>query len=438
MTRDEIVQTDKAYVWHPYTAMDEYIDNVDPFVIARAQGAWLEDVDGRRYLDGNSSWYVAVLGHAHPRLVDVLKRQADSSFLHCSLAGTTHAPAALLAEELVAIAPRGLTRVFYTDNGSGSVEVALRMALQMHAQTGAPKKRKVLVLEGAYHGDTLGAASLGGIEVFRRVVGEIGLTCLRVPFPEPDAYARAFEALGRLLREGADETAAIVIEPMLQASAGMRNYDAKFLVELRALADRHDVLLVADEVFTGYGRTGTMWAMEHAGVAPDIMCLGKAFASLLPMGATLATERVFDGFRGSKDRALFYGHTFCGHPLGAALAREVLAIFRDEQLIARGHEKALLIERAFARIAELPGVARVRNLGMVGAADLAVGGSAGGGYLGKLGWRVYEEARRRGAYLRPLGDTVYVTPPLTIPNDELAQLLDIVHGSIEAVMRAAT
>jgi len=439
MTRDEIVSRDKAHVWHPYTAMDAYIDEVDPLVICKAQGAWLEDVDGHRYLDGNSSWWVATLGHAHPRLVRVLKRQADESLLHCALAGIAHEPAARLAEELVAIAPPGLTRVFYTDNGSGSIEVALRMALQMHQQTGAPKKRRVLALEGAFHGDTLGAASLGGLDVFRRVVGDIGLTCVRVPFPDPDAHARAFEVLGRLLREGADETAAIVVEPIVQAAAGMRIYDPAFLVELRALCDRHDVLLVADEVFTGYGRTGTMWATEHAGIAPDILCLGKAFASILPMGATLATERVFDGFRGAKDRALYYGHTFCGHPLGAALAREVLAIYREEHIVARAKEKELLIARSFARIAGLPGVERVRHLGMIGAADLAaprsIAKSDPSGYLGKLGWRVYDEARRRGAYLRPLGDTVYVAPPLTIANEELARLLEILEDSVRTVTR---
>ncbi|WP_394848794.1 adenosylmethionine--8-amino-7-oxononanoate transaminase [Pendulispora brunnea] len=427
MIRDEIVARDKAHVWHPYTAMDEYTAS-DPLVIARAQGSWLEDVDGRRYLDGNSSWWVATLGHAHPRLVATMQRQAEQGLLHCSLAGTTHEPAARLAEELVAIAPPGLTRVFYTDNGSGSVEVALRMALQMYVQNGAPKKRGALALEGAFHGDTLGAASLGGLDVFRRVVGDIGLTCVRVPVPAPNAHARAFDMIARLLRDKADETAAIIIEPMVQAAAGMRIYDAAFLRELRALADRHDVMLIDDEVFTGYGRTGPMWAVNHAGIAPDIMCLGKAFSSILPMGATLASERVFDGFRGSKDRALYYGHTFCGHPLGAALAREVLAIYREEKLIERSKEKSLLIERAFARIAEIPGVARVRSLGMIGAADL------GEGYLGKIGWRVYDEARRRGAYLRPLGDTVYVAPPLTISNDELTQLLGIVEESVRAVL----
>ncbi len=436
MRREDIVARDKAHVWHPYTAMDEYIDRTDPLVIQRASGAWLEDVDGKRYLDGNSSWSVATLGHAHPRLVKVLKQQADDSFLHCALAGITHAPAALLAEELVAVAPPGLTRVFYTDNGSGSIEVALRMALQMHSQSGAPKKRQVLALEGAFHGDTLGAASVGGLDVFRRVVGEIGLTCVRIPFPEPDAHERAFEVLGRLLREGADETAAVVVEPLVQAAAGMRIYDPSFLVELRALCDRHDVLLIVDEVFTGYGRTGRMWACDHAGISPDIVCVGKAFSSILPMAATLATERVFDAFRGGKERALYYGHTFCGHPLGAALAREVLAIYREEHIVEQAQEKSRTIARAFERMSALPGVARVRHLGMIGAADLTAPRSAGeaSGYLGKLGWRVYEEARRRGAYLRPLGDTVYVAPPLTIAPDDLEKLLGILEESVRAVV----
>jgi adenosylmethionine-8-amino-7-oxononanoate aminotransferase len=201
----------------------------------------------------------------------------------------------------------------------------------------------------------------------------------------------------------------------------MRMYPAEYLRELRALCDRHDVFLVFDEVFAGYGRTGKMWAAEHAGVAPDLMCVGKAFASLVPMAATLATERIFDAFRGGKERALYYGHTFCGYPLGAALAREVLAIYREEDILGQVARKAQTIARAFAKLAHLPGVARVRSLGMIGAADL----TSGGGYLGGAGWRVYEEARARGAYLRPLEEA------------DLEALLSIVEESVRAVGQAA-
>ena len=430
MDRAEIVRLDKARVWHPYTAMDEYVANVDPLVLARAKGAWLEDVDGRRYLDGNSSWYVAALGHGHPRLLRALGEQA-ATLAHCSLAGTTHEPAARLAEELCAIAPAGLTRVFYTDNGSTSIELAVKMAVQMWRQLGAPKKTRFVALDGAFHGDTVGAASLSGVEVFRMPFADILFDCVRAPFPDDDGYARAFETMMRIVREQKDELAAVVVEPIVQGAAGMLVYDPAYLRALRDTCTANDVLLIVDEVFTGYGRTGPMWACDHAGIAPDVMCLGKAFASLLPMGAVLATERVFDAFRGGKDRALYYGHTFCGNPLGAALAREVLAIYRDEAVIAQVARKAPVIARAFERIAGIAGVARVRSIGMIGAADLAANDA---GYFADAGWRVYEEARRRGAYLRPLGNTVYVTPPLVIEDGDLDALLGILEESVRAVL----
>jgi adenosylmethionine-8-amino-7-oxononanoate aminotransferase len=430
MTRDEIIARDKRHVWHPYTPMDRYATE-DPIVVVRASGATLEDADGKTYLDGNSSWWVAALGHSHPRLVRVLRDQAET-LAHCALAGITHEPAARLAEELCAIAPRGLSHVFYTDNGSTSIEVAVKMALQSWRQRGAggARKTRFVALDGAFHGDTLAATALGGVELFRRPFAGVLFECAHAPFPDEDGYARAFDAIAKLVREGADTIAAVVVESIVQGAAGMRVYDASYLRELRALCDRHDVLLIVDEVFAGYGRTGPMWGCEHAGISPDLMCLGKAFAGLLPMGATLASDAVFDAFRGGPERALYYGHTFCGHPLGAALAREVLAIYRDEDVLGQVARKSPRIARAFDRIAQIPGVARVRSIGMIGAADLA----ASPGYLGAPGWRVYAEARARGAYLRPLGDTVYVCPPLTITEADLERLLAITEESIRVAL----
>jgi len=428
MDRDEIVRLDKAHVWHPYTPMDAW-RGADPIVVARAQGAWLEDVDGRRYIDGNSSWWVAALGHGHPRLLRALNAQVRS-LAHCSLAGVTHEPAARLAEELVAITPPGLTRVFYVDDGSTAVDAAVKMCAQGWRQLGAPDKTRFVALDGAYHGDTVGATSLGGVDVFRRPFAGVTFECVHAPFPRPGAYDMALTAIDRILREGAATVAAIFVEPIVQGAAGMRIYAPAFLRELRALCDRHDVWLVADEVFAGYGRTGPMWACEHAGITPDLMCIGKAFSAIVPMAAVLANDRVFSAFGGGRDRALLYGHTFCGNPVGAALAREVLAIYRDEKVLDQVARKAPIIARAFERLAGAPGVDRVRSIGMIGAADLADGRE---GYLGDIGWRVYEEARRRGAYLRPLGSTVYVCPPLTIPEAELERLLDILAESVRAV-----
>jgi adenosylmethionine-8-amino-7-oxononanoate aminotransferase len=411
--------------------MDEFAAK-DPIVVTAARGSRLEDADGRSYLDGNSSWFVATLGHAHPRLVARVQKQVEE-LAHCAMAGITHEPGARLADALCRIAPSGLTRAFFTDDGSTAVEVAVKMAVQFWQQSGAPRKTRFVALDGAFHGDSIGAASLGGIEVFRRPFGAILFDCVHVPFPDPDAHARAFEALARLVKDEGDRIAAVVVEPVVQASSGMHVYDAAYLRELRALTTRYDVLLIVDEVFSGYGRTGPMWASSHADISPDVMCLGKAMSPFLPMGATLASDRVQDAFRGAKDRALMYGHTLCGNPLGAALALEVLDVYREEDVLARAEPKSARIRAAFHRLAERKGVCRPRSIGMVGAVDLE-GEEGHGGYLGSLGWRVYEEARRRGAYLRPLGDTVYVTPPLTIPDDDLDALLAIVEESVAAVL----
>ncbi len=257
------------------------------------------------------------------------------------------------------------------------------------------------------------------------------LDCVHVPSPADEgSFAQAFAALEAVIAAGHDEIAAVVLEPLLQGTAGMRVYDPEYLRRARAACDAHGVLLILDEVFTGYGRTGPMWAAERAGVRPDLLCLAKGFSGgMLPMAATLTTARVFDAFLGAPDRAFYYGHSYCGNPLGAAVAREVLAIYRDERILERAAPKAARIAAAFAAFGALPGVARTRSLGMTGALDL----EAQGGYLGRAGWRVYEEARRRGAYLRPLGDVVYVAPPLNIPDADLDELLAIVGASVLAI-----
>jgi adenosylmethionine-8-amino-7-oxononanoate aminotransferase len=428
LTRDDVVRLDKAHVWHPYTPVDGW-EKTAPIVVARAEGSSLYDVDGTRYLDGNSSWWVAALGHRHPRLLRVLREQAET-LDHCALAGIAHEPSAALAEELVRVTPPGLNRVFYSDNGSTSIEVAVKVALQTWQHLGAPKKTRFVALDGAFHGETLAATSLGGVEIFRRPFASVLFECVHAPFPEANAYERAFAAIRDVLRAEKDTIAAVVVEPLLQGAAGMRTYPVEYLRALREITRETDVLLVVDEVFTGYGRTGAMWACEHAGITPDIMCIGKAFAAVIPMAATLVTDRIYDSYRGDPERALWYGHTFCGNPIGAALAREVLSIYEDEAVVAQVRAKAPRITAAFERIATIPGVARVRGLGMMGAADL----QSSSGYLGKAGWRVYEEALRRGAYLRPLGDTVYVCPPLVISDQDLDDLLGILEESVRAVL----
>jgi adenosylmethionine-8-amino-7-oxononanoate aminotransferase len=434
--RRRIVELDKSRVWHPYTEMGRYRAEVEPLVVAEARGSRLVDADGKTYLDGNGSWWTCALGHNHPRLVAALKEQADR-LCHTALGGIAHENASELAEALVSVAPDGLEHVFFSDNGSTSVEVAMKLALQYWAQNGRPQRTRFAALSDAFHGETLGVTALGGVEVFRAPFDPVLLECEHLPSPgDPDvSLDRALDALEATVRDGADTLAAVVLEPMVQGAAGMHIYDAAYLRRARELCDRYDVFLVADEVFAGYGRTGTFWACDHAGIAPDVLCTAKGFTGgMLPMAATLVSERIFQGFLGDAARAFYYGHTFCGNPLGAAVAREVLRVYDEERVLERAKPKAERIAEAFAAMGELPGVARTRSLGMIGALDL----EGGAGYLADAGWRVYAEACERGAYLRPMGNVVYVTPSLNIPDEDLDALLAIARESVEAAARKGT
>jgi adenosylmethionine-8-amino-7-oxononanoate aminotransferase len=428
--RSRIVAIDKHRVWHPYTEMSRYRERVEPLVVVRAEGSRLFDADGSSYIDANASWWTSTLGHNHPKLVEALQRQAEK-VCHTALAGITHPYVTALAERICGVSPQGLEHVFFSDNGSTAVEVAMKLTLQYWQQNGRPDRRVFLSLEEAFHGETLGATALGGVEVFRKPFAESLLECVHVPSPAaPGQLERAVEVLAETLAERTD-VAAVVLESMVQGAAGMQIYDAAYLRAARRLCDEHDVFLVLDEVFTGYGRTGRMWACEHGEVRPDLLCTAKGFSGgMFPMAATLATERIFDGFLGDPERAFYYGHTFCGNPLGAAVALEVLHVFDEEKILAAAVPKSRRIRAAFEELGKLPGVERVRSLGMVAALDLA--GDAG--YFADAGWHVYDEAKRRGAYLRPLGNVIYVTPSLNIPDDDLDLLLEIVQESVSKVV----
>lgn len=428
LQRADVVALERAHVWPPYTSSEKH-ETRDPLVIVEARGPHVFDADGRRYVDGVSSWWSRTLGHSPPRLIEAMKRQLDQ-LVHVAAGGITHAPVALLAKELAEVAPPGLERTHFSDDGSTAVEVAIKIAFQYWQQNGRPRRHRFLALAGAYHGDTLGAASLASIEEFAGVFGPLLFQIVRPPAAEA-GWDAVVDFVDRELDASADEIAGVVIEPMIQGASGMRMHPPEVVRRLREATRRVDTFLIADEVFTGYGRTGKMWAVDHADVAPDLLCLGKGFtAGMVPMAATMATARVYDGFRGGDERALMHGHTFCGYPVGAAVAREVLAIYRDQRILEGIAPRARRIERFFQdEVARIPGVRRVRSLGMVGAADLG-----DSGYRGALGPRVGEAARRLGAYLRPLGDTVYVAPPLDVDLDVLDELLTIL---AEAIRTAA-
>ncbi len=425
------MQIDKRHVWHPYTPMRRYIDETDPLVVVAAKGARLVDADGRSYLDAISSWWVAALGHGHPRVVEALCAQARE-LGHVSLAGVTHEPAARLAAALTEVAPAGLSRVFFSDDGSTALEAAVKLAIGYQARRGRPRRTKFLALSGAFHGETLGVTALGGVEVFRRPYADVLMEVVfAAPAPEAERDGGpAHLAIERTIAEHEEELAGVVIEPMVQGAAGMRIHPASFLRAVARACQARGILLIADEVFTGYGRTGPFWAVDHAGVMPDLLCTAKAFSGgILPMAATLASEEVFEAFLEPAGSAFYYGHSFCGNPLGARVALEVLSIYRDERVLEGVVERAPRIRDAFLAIGQRPGASAARAIGMIGAVDLG-----DQGYAGRTGWRVYDEARRRGAYLRPLGDTVYVAPPLNIPLADLDELLEIVAASVDAAL----
>lgn len=423
--RARTVQHERDHVWPPYTSRAQH-ETDEPLVIVSAEGSYLTDQNGRRYLDGVSSWWACTLGHSHPRIARALTDQTRT-MMHVAAGGITHPEIAALAHELSEVAPRGLTRTHFSDNGSGAVEVALKIAFQYWRQNGRSKRQRFVCLGGAYHGDTIGAASLASVEEFTASYGPLLFEVIRTPKAASDAdWQNAADTIARILRERSDEIAGVFVEPLLQGAAGMQIYRPQILRQIHDATRSADTFLICDEVFTGYGRTGSMWASSLANITPDILCLGKGFtAGTLPMAATMVTERVYDGFRGDLSRALMHGHTFCGHPLGARVAREVLAIYRDEGILAEIDKRKQMIAKAFHAFAEIPGVHKSRCLGMVGAVDLG-----NGGYSGTHGKIAYQRALERGAYLRPLGDTFYVAPAFNIDLTELKELLEIFEDAI--------
>jgi adenosylmethionine-8-amino-7-oxononanoate aminotransferase len=428
---NDLIALDRAHVWRPYTSSQDHEER-PLLAVEGAEGAWLILADGRRVLDASGSWWCNNLGHGHPRLRSALRRQSGR-LMHCSFAGTAHEPASRLAGELVDVAPDGLHRVFYTDNGSTAVEVALKIAFQYWQQNERPSRRRFLALPGAYHGDTLGAMSVGGIGEFTHVFRSLLFDVQRPPDTSDGRWEPVFERLFELLRSEADEVAAVIVEPIVQGAAGMRMYPPKLLAALREETARADTFLIADEVFTGFGRTGPMWACDHAGITPDLLCTAKGLSGgVLPFAATLATDRVYQGFRGDKSRALMHGHTFYGNPLGAAVAREVLAIYRDERVLEAAKPKAARLAHAIEAMSEVPGVIAPRSLGMCAAFEVGARG-----YMGTVGWEISRVALELGAHLRPLGNTVYLVPPLNIENRDLDRLLDIVRESTERVLVSA-
>ena len=427
-----LVDDDRRYLWHPFTQQRGW-EQEEPLVIAEADDCWLIDENGRRYIDGVSSLWCTVHGHRHPVLDLAIKDQLDR-VAHTTLLGLTHQPAVELARGLVEIAPDGLTRVFFSDSGSTAVEIALKMAYQYWQQRGGTdaKRTRFVSLDGAYHGDTLGSVSVGGIDLFHSAYRPLLFETLR-------ANADSAGDLERILGEHGDEVAAVVVEPLVQGAAGMLIQPPGYLRRVRELCARYGVLLVCDEVATGFGRTGRMFACEHEDVSPDLMCLGKGITGgYMPLAATLTSEPVYEGFLGEFEefRTLFHGHTYTGNPLACAAGLANLRLFEQERTLERLQPKIRMLEGLLEPIASQPAVLEVRQRGFMCGIELA-----GFPVEARMGHQVTLEARRRGVIVRPLGDVVVLMPPLAIGERELRELVEVVGEAVEAATaayRAAT
>ncbi len=398
-------------------------------MIERAEGTSLIASDGKRYIDGVSSLWCNVHGHRHPLIDQALREQLDR-VAHTTMLGLSHGPAAELAARLVEISPPGLQRVFYSDSGSTATEIALKMAFQYWRQRGGQHVRRTsfVHLEGAYHGDTIGSVSVGGIDLFHT-------TYRPLLFRAHAAEAGDAGALQRVLQRHGEEIAAVIVEPLVQGAAGMRMQPSGYLRDVRELCDRFDVLLICDEVATGFGRTGTMFACEQERVAPDFLCLAKGLTGgYLPLAATLTTEHVYEGFLGAPEdsRTFFHGHTYTGNPLACVAALANLEVFERERTLVGLQAKIRLLQGLLAEVAEMDGVAEVRGRGFMVGIDL-------GDHDPRLqmGRRVALEARRRGAIIRPLGDVVVLMPPLAICPADLVRLVEITVDSIVAAQGVA-
>jgi adenosylmethionine---8-amino-7-oxononanoate aminotransferase len=424
---EQAEEWEKKHAWHPFTQMREWtLADHHPLFIVSGEGPWLRDAEGKRYLDGNSSIWTNIHGHNNPRIngaiIDQLSKIAHSSFL-----GLTHFPAVRLAKELADLLPNsGLTRVFYSDDGSTGIEVAVKMTIQYFKQIGRPKKTGFAAFAGAYHGDTLGASSLGGIASFHDKFAAYQFPVIRI------------SDLAELDRIDGENLAAIVIEPLIQGAAGMRTWPVGMLRELRQWCDRHGVLLIFDEVMTGFGRTGRMFACQYEGVNPDFMVLAKGLTGgYLPLAATLTTEAIYEAFLGdfSELRAFFYGHSYSGNPLGCAAALASLQIFREEAVLDRVSGLIPVLADRLEQLKQLPWVREVRQVGMIAGIEVGATDRTPFDWRDRMGAKVCMAATEYGLLTRPIQDVVVFMPPLCVSAEEIHFGVEAIGKAIEAACR---
>jgi adenosylmethionine---8-amino-7-oxononanoate aminotransferase len=441
---DRYVARDLPHVWHPCTQMKDH-ESLPLIPVSHGRGAWLYDFDGARYLDAISSWWVNLFGHANPRINQAVGAQLER-LEQVILAGFTHEPVIALSEALTALAPQGLTRAFYADNGSSAVEVAVKMSFHYWRNRGREAKRRFITLSGSYHGETLGALAVGNVDLYKEIYRPLLMDVITVP--SPDCFLRApgeswaehsrrrFADMERTLEQHAHETCAVIVEPLVQCATGMRMYDPVYLKLLRAACDRHGVHLIADEIAVGFGRTGTFFACEQAGIRPDFMCLSKGLtAGYLPLSAVLTTEEVYAAFYDeyAKLNAFLHSHSFTGNPLACAAALASLEIFRTDAVLENNRALAARMAARAAALADHPHVAEVRQTGMILAIEMVADKARRTPYpwQERRGLSVYRHALTRSVLLRPIGNVVYFMPPYVITPEEIDLMAQVATEGIE-------
>lgn len=448
MNNASLIERDLAVLWHPCTQMKDH-EQLPPIPIRRGQGIWLEDFDGNRYLDAISSWWVNLFGHCNPRINAALKKQLDT-LEHVMLAGFSHETAVELSERLVALTPPGLTRCFFSDNGSSAVEVALKMSFHYWRNCGQIAKKRFITLSNSYHGETFGALAVGDVALYKEIYKPLLMDVITVPSPdcfhrEPNetwaAYStRMFSHMEEALARHADTVCAVIVEPLVQCAGSMRMYDEHYLRLLRAACDRYNVHLIADEVAVGFGRTGTMFASEQAQISPDFICLSKGLTGgYLPLSATLTTEQVYAAFYAdfTAQKAFLHSHSYTGNALACRAALASLDIFAQDNVLARNRALSESLRQMTAHFVEHPHVAEVRQCGMIVAIELVKNKLTREPFPAqqRRGRRVYQYALSKGVLLRPLGNVIYFMPPYVISTQEIELMTSVAWECIELATR---
>jgi adenosylmethionine-8-amino-7-oxononanoate aminotransferase len=451
VSRHHIEHLDKKYIWHPFTQMQEW-ETEQQIVIQSGKGCILTDIHGKNYIDGVSSLWVTVHGHRKKEIDQAVSEQLKR-IAHSTLLGLSNVPAALLAEKLIQIAPPGLSRVFYSDSGSTSVEIALKIAFQYWQQKSPlfRSKTKFISLKEAYHGDTLGSVSVGGIDLFHQIYKPLLFSSYKIDTPfcyrcalgktYPFCRLACLASAERVIRRYRRSVAALIIEPLVQGAAGMLMQPPGYLTGIKKLCKKYNLLMIADEVATGFGRTGTMFACDHERVTPDILCIAKGITGgYLPLAATLTTEEIYRGFLGKyrEFRTFFHGHTYTGNPLACAAAIASINLFKKEKTLAKLKNKITLLSRELERFKDLKHVGEVRQRGFMVGIELLQNKLTKKTYPveHKMGVRVIDECRKNGLIIRPLGNVIVLMPPLSIPNTHLKRMTEIVYNAIQRVTRA--